>query len=226
MKPTTIDAYHAARTEADRAICDALRAAIGAGLPEAEGPLCVVVSRLTEQKGLDLLADALPRLLDEGGQLALLGTGDPALEARWREWDGHPGVAVRIGYDEGLARRMIAGGDAILVPSRFEPCGLTQLYGLRHGTIPMVAMTGGLVDTVIPATPAGLLAEAATGVQFMPVTADALSRAFDQTMRLWRDRATWDAMRKRAMRHPVGWDVSARAYADLYAGLLKDRTTE
>ncbi|MBM2575580.1 glycogen synthase GlgA [Jannaschia sp. Os4] len=201
----------------------ALRAEMG--LPATDGPLCVVVSRLTEQKGLDVLADALPRLVDEGGQLVMLGSGDAALERRWTEWAAHPNVAVRIGYDEALARRMMAGGDAILVPSRFEPCGLTQLYGLRFGTIPLVAMTGGLVDTVIPATPAGLLAEAATGVQFMPVTADALSRAFDQLLRLWRDPETWGAMRRRAMRHPVGWDVSARAYADLYAGLLEDRAT-
>lgn len=190
---------------------------------DAPGPLCVVVSRLTGQKGIDVLVDALPRLLDEGGQLALLGSGDPALEARLRELAArHAGVAVRIGYDEALARLMIEGGDAILVPSRFEPCGLTQLYGLRYGTIPVVGYTGGLVDTVIPATPAGLRAGVATGIQVHPVSADALSRAFDQLVRLYRSPDTWRAMQRNAMRHPVGWDRSAAEYAALYRAIAPD----
>lgn len=186
-------------------------------LPPGEGPLCVVVSRLSEQKGLDLLLDALPRLLDEGGRVALLGTGDAELERRWRDLAAaDPRVHAHIGYDEALARRMIAGGDAILVPSRFEPCGLTQLYGLRHGTIPLVTMTGGLADTVIDASPAALRAEAATGVQVRPVTADALSRGLDRLCRLHRDAGTWRRMQRNAMRAPVGWDASAPAYAALY----------
>lgn len=102
----------------------------------------MVVSRLTEQKGLDLLLQALPTLIGRGGQLALLGSGDPWLEDAFRRAAG-PNVGIRIGYDEALSHRMIAGGDAILVPSRFEPCGLTQLYGLRYGTLPLVALTGG-----------------------------------------------------------------------------------
>ena len=191
------------------------------GLGPAPGPLCVVVSRLTEQKGLDILLDAMPRLLDEGGQLAVLGTGDRTLEAAFRAAaEFHPNVAVRIGYDEKLARLLIEGGDAILVPSRFEPCGLTQLYGLRYGTLPLVAYTGGLVDTVVPATPAGLRAGAATGLQFHPVTADALSRGLDRLCSLYRDRELWLRIQKNAMRHPVGWDLSAKEYARLYAGLI------
>lgn len=190
------------------------------GLDERSGPLCVVVSRLTEQKGLDVLLDAMPRLLDEGGQIALLGTGDPVIETAFqRAARNHPGVAVRIGYDEALARLLIEGGDAILVPSRFEPCGLTQLYGLRFGTIPLVAYTGGLADTIIPATPAGLRAKAATGLQFHPVTADALSRAFDQLVGLYRQPDLWLTMQKNAMKHPVGWDQSAEEYKALYAEL-------
>ncbi len=191
------------------------------GLGEAQGPLAVVVSRITEQKGLDLLIDALPRLLDEGGQLALLGSGDKTLEhALKTAAEKHPNVAIRIGYDEALARLLIEGGDAILVPSRFEPCGLTQLYGLRYGTIPVVAYTGGLADTVIPASPAGLRAGVATGIQFHPATADAMSRALDQLCRLYRQPDLWLKMQRNAMRHPVGWDQSAGEYASLYASLI------
>jgi len=192
-------------------------------LPEGwPGPLCVVVSRLTEQKGLDILLQALPALLDRGGQLALLGSGDPAMEAAFRAYaDRHPGVAVRIGYDEALARRLIAGGDAILVPSRFEPCGLTQLYGLRYGTLPLVALTGGLADTVINASPAGLAAGCATGVQFQPVTAQALAHALMRLVSLYQQKPVWTRMMANAMASPVGWSQSATAYAALYAQMVK-----
>ncbi|MFN4057235.1 MAG: glycogen synthase GlgA [Roseinatronobacter sp.] len=193
----------------------ALRAEFG--LPEATGPLCIVVSRLTEQKGLDLLLDALPALLAHGGQLAVLGTGDPALEAAFKRASAHPHVAVRIGYDEALSHRMMAGADAILVPSRFEPCGLTQLYGLRYGTLPVVALTGGLADTVIPATPATLAARVvATGFQFHPVTAQALAGALTRLCHVYQNPAIWSQMSRNAMAHPVGWDHSAADYAALY----------
>lgn len=189
------------------------------GLDPVDGPLCVVISRLSQQKGLDLLLEALPRLLAEGGALALLGSGDSGLEAAFRSAAAQASgrVAVRIGYDEALAHRLIAGGDAILVPSRFEPCGLTQLYGLRYGTLPVVALTGGLADTVIPANDAALRAGVATGVQFHPVTAEALAEALAETCRLFRDRAAWERMQRNAMRHPVGWGASAPQYAALYA---------
>lgn len=196
----------------------ALRAEFG--LPEADGPLCVVVSRLTEQKGLDLLLDALPALLDRGGQLALLGSGDPTLEKAFAEYD-HPYVSARIGYDEALSHRMIAGGDAILVPSRFEPCGLTQLYGLQYGTLPVVALTGGLADTVIPATSATMAKQVATGLQFHPVTADALSNALMQLCDLFAAPKLWSKMQRNAMAQPVGWAPSAAAYAALYDDLVK-----
>jgi starch synthase len=190
------------------------------GLPAAEGPLCVVVSRLTEQKGLDLLLQALPTLLERGGQLALLGSGEPSLEAAFRAATRDPNVAVHIGYDEALSHRMMAGGDAILVPSRFEPCGLTQLYGLRYGTVPLVALTGGLADTVINASPAALARGVATGVQFAPVTADALRVALDDLCDLYADPARWRQLQKNGMKHPVGWDQSASAYAALYSEVL------
>lgn len=190
------------------------------GLAPAEGPLCVVISRLTEQKGLDLLLDALPTLLDHGGQLAVLGSGDPAMERAFKQAARHAQISVRIGYDEALSHRMIAGGDAILVPSRFEPCGLTQLYGLRYGTIPLVALTGGLADTVIPATPATLSGKVvATGVQFHPVTTLALSNALSRLCGLYAQPRLWRQMSRNAMAQPVGWDHSAAAYAALYKDL-------
>ena len=193
------------------------------GLPQSDGPLCVVISRLTVQKGLDLLLSALPRLLDGGGQLALLGSGEPELEYAFREVaERHEGVAVRIGYDAALAERLYAGGDAILVPSRFEPCGLTQLYGLRYGTIPVVALTGGLADTVIPATPAGLRVGVANGLQFHPVDSDSLGRALTTLVALYRDPPTWRRMQQNAMKQPVGWDSSATEYVALYEDLLGD----
>ena len=191
------------------------------GLPQADGPLCVVVSRLTHQKGLDLLLAALPRLIDEGGQLALLGSGEAALESAFLSAAQQPHVTVTIGYDEALAHLLLEGGDAILVPSRFEPCGLTQLYGLRYGTVPLVTHTGGLADTVIDASPAGLRSGAATGIQVHPITADALSRAFDRLVGLYRQPDLWLRMQKNAMRFPVGWDQSAAEYKALYDGLIQ-----
>ncbi len=196
----------------------ALRAEFG--LPATDGPLCVVVSRLTGQKGIDLLIEALPALLEIGGQLAVLGSGDSALESALSlAAERHAGVALRLGYDEALSHRMMEGGDAILVPSRFEPCGLTQLYGLRYGTLPVVALTGGLADTVINASAAGLAAGVATGLQFHPVTAQALANTLIRLCELYRQPEIWNRMVLNAMEHPVGWDASARAYADLFEAM-------
>ncbi len=215
--PAVPHGYKTARGKAKNKA--ALRAEMG--LPDAEGPLCVVVSRLTEQKGLDLLLAALPALLARGGQLALLGSGDLALEnAFQRAAAEHPGVAVRIGYDEALSHRLVAGGDAMLVPSRFEPCGLTQMYALRYGTIPVVALTGGLADTVIHASPAALATGAATGLQFYPVTADGMEQALIDLATLYAQPKVWARMQRNAMAHPVGWGSSAAAYHALYADLV------
>ncbi|MXQ09408.1 glycogen synthase GlgA [Alphaproteobacteria bacterium GH1-50] len=186
------------------------------GLAKSDGPLAVVISRLSHQKGLDLLLEALPAFLDRGGQLALLGSGDKGLERAFAEAAGHPNVAVRIGYDEALSHRMMAGGDAILVPSRFEPCGLTQLYGLRYGTIPVVAMTGGLVDTVINASPMALRSGVATGLQFGPITAHAMAGALMRLTELYAEPETWAQLQANAMRQEVGWNASAAEYAALY----------
>lgn len=186
------------------------------GLPDSDGPLAIVVSRLSHQKGLDLLLEALPAFIDRGGQLALLGSGDKALESAFIKAAEQPNVAVRIGYDEALSHRMMAGADAILVPSRFEPCGLTQLYGLRYGTVPVVAATGGLVDTVIPASPMAMRSGVATGLQVSPLTSHALATTLGNLVDLYHDVDAWAMLQSNAMRQSVGWEASAAEYASLY----------
>ena len=197
----------------------ALQAEFGLDVP---GPLAIVVSRLTDQKGIDLLPAVIPEFIAGGGGLLVLGSGDPVLEAAMRALaQRYPGrVAVRIGYDEDLSHRMFAGGDAVLVPSRFEPCGLTQMYGLRYGTLPVVAAVGGLADTVITANPAGLAAGVATGLTFHPTDAAAFAQALRQLLALHADPKQWAKLQRNAMAHPVGWETSAVAYADLYESLL------
>ncbi len=190
-------------------------------LPEADGPLAVVVSRMTQQKGLDVLLAALPSLLDQDGQLALLGSGDPDLEAGFQAAaQSSDDVFVRVGYDEDLAHRLIAGGDAILVPSRFEPCGLTQLYALRYGTIPVVSYTGGLADTVIHASPMAIASGAATGLHIHPLNEEALRLTFQDLATLFRTPDVWSKMQKTAMAQQVGWDSPADAYAQLYQEVI------
>lgn len=191
-----------------------------------DGPLFCVVSRLTQQKGLDALAAAIPALVAAGGQLAVLGTGEPGLEALYQTAAAeHPGrVGVHIGYDEGFAHLMQGGADAILIPSRFEPCGLTQLYGLRYGTLPVVARTGGLADTVIDANAAALAAGVATGFVFDAVSPEGIAAVIERVTAAYRSPAVWDQMRAAAMRHPVGWTESAKAYAALYARLSTQHT--
>ena len=188
---------------------------------DVPGPLAIVVSRLTDQKGIDLLPKVIPDFVLGGGGLIVLGSGDPAMEGAMRGLAARfPGrVAVRIGYDEGLSHRLFAGADAVLVPSRFEPCGLTQMYGLRFGTIPVVSLVGGLADTVIGASPATLAAGAATGVTFHPVDALAFRQAMAKLLELYRQPKLWAKLRQNAMAHPVGWEVSAADYAGLYERL-------
>lgn len=187
------------------------------GLEPGDGPLAVIITRMTLQKGIDLLLEALSDFLAEGGQIAMLGSGDRRMELAWeRAAAGSPSIGVRIGYDEELAHRMMAGGDAILVPSRFEPCGLTQLYGLRYGTIPVVARTGGLSDTVIHANEAAIRAGVATGIQFAPDSVEALRAALRQLSTFYRNEPLWQRLQRNAMAQAVDWDPSARQYAALY----------
>ena len=194
------------------------------GLEPGDGPLFVAVSRLTWQKGMDVLGECVDHLIGLGGRLVVLGAGDSAIVG---ELQGaatrHPGrMALRIGYDEALAHRMQAGGDAILVPSRFEPCGLTQLYALAYGCVPVVARTGGLADTVIDANFAALVAGAATGLVFSPVDYPGFSEAIRRAISLYHDRATWSAIQRAGMRCDYSWSHSAAAYAALYRELVAE----
>ncbi|MBS0559047.1 MAG: glycogen synthase GlgA [Proteobacteria bacterium] len=212
--------YDAARLDGKAADRAALQAETGLD-PDPAALLACVVSRLTDQKGLDLLAEALPVLLDGGGQLALLGSGVAEMEDAFHALAAaHPGrVSVRIGYDEALSHRLVAGADAIVVPSRFEPCGLTQLIGLRYGTIPIVARTGGLADSVIDANVAALQAGVATGFVFEPVDAEGMRHALRRALAAFADRTAWRGMIQAAMRQPVGWTRSAAQYRALYNDL-------
>jgi starch synthase len=189
----------------------------------AGGPIFVVVSRLTWQKGMDVLLDTVDHLVGLGGRLALLGSGEPEIEAGFHAAAArYPGrVAVRTGYDEDLSHRMQAGGDAILLPSRFEPCGLTQLYALAYGCVPVVARTGGLADTVIDANPAALAAGVATGVQHGSVSYDSLVTALTRTVALYDRPEDWLRIQRNGMACDFSWNASGRAYAELYRSLVQ-----
>jgi len=189
------------------------------GLPlRPDACLLGVVSRLSWQKGLDLLADNLPLILREGLQLVLLGSGEHDLQEQYRAAaKSHPAqIGVVIGYDEDLAHLIQAGSDGLVVPSRFEPCGLTQLCALRYGAVPIVARVGGLADTVTDANDATLADDSATGVQFAPVTADALADALRRAHLLFHDKPVWQRLQTTGMNVDVSWRTPARQYADLY----------
>jgi starch synthase len=184
----------------------------------SEAPLFGVVSRITWQKGLDLLLQALPSLVAAGGQLALLGSGERPLEEGFAEAAReHAGaVGCIFAYDEGLAHLIQGGSDFILVPSRFEPCGLTQLCALRYGSIPVVARVGGLADPIVDANEAALLAGVATGIQFAPPTNDELIDAVKRAVALFKDQTAIRRARLNGMRADVSWRGPAKRYAALY----------
>ncbi|WP_445191968.1 glycogen synthase GlgA [Sphingomonas sp. Tas61C01] len=190
-------------------------------LDPGDGPIFTVISRLTWQKGMDVLAECLDDLVALGGRLALLGSGDAALEQAFLAAAArHPGrIGVTIGYDEPLSHLLQGGADAILIPSRFEPCGLTQLYGLAYGCVPVVARTGGLADTVIDANEAALAAGVATGFQLGEVGYNSLSHAIRRAIDAYADPAIWAAVQQNGMRADFSWRQSGRRYADLYASL-------
>lgn len=190
--------------------------------PDPDAMLFGVVSRLSEQKGLDLVLAGLSRLLADGAQLALLGSGDMALESSFRTASiaHHGQVGCFFGYDEGLAHLIQGGSDALLVPSRFEPCGLTQLCAMRYGSVPIVSRVGGLADTVIDANEMAIAAGVATGLQFGPVLLSPFMDAIDRTKALWRDRQAWRRLQGNGMRADVSWRRPAKQYADLYRSCL------
>ena len=181
-----------------------------------------VISRLSSQKGLDLILDNLPLILAADMQLALLGSGDPELQASYlAAAKSHPGrIGVVIGYDENLAHLIQAGVDALVVPSRFEPCGLTQLCALRYGAVPIVSRVGGLADTVVDADPMAIAANDATGIQFAPVTSENLAAALGRADALFHDGPVWKKIQNNGMTRDVSWGNSARQYAALYRRIV------
>jgi starch synthase len=193
------------------------------GLDESPSdPLFGVVSRMAYQKGLDLLLESVDTLVGLGAQLVILGSGDKALEngfaAATERYKGR--VAVNLGYDEPLANRVLAGSDVLVVPSRFEPCGLTQLYALAYGALPLVRRTGGLADTVVDADHEG-----ATGFHFEHASALDIQSALRRVVGVYRDEPKrWTSMQRNAMKQDFGWRGSAKKYIQLYQDLLKPTT--
>lgn len=184
-----------------------------------------IVSRLSWQKGLDLLLDALPSVVGRGVQFVVLGAGDAGLEAGFTAAvAAYPGrVGVYIGYDEPVAHLVQAGAGVVLVPSRFEPCGLTQLCALRYGAIPVVSRVGGLADTVIDANEMALVAGVATGVQFAPPDREGLDLAILRAAMLFAQPEVWQRMQHNGMNTDVSWNRSGSQYARLYRDALGSR---
>ncbi|KKC26898.1 glycogen synthase GlgA [Sphingomonas sp. SRS2] len=192
------------------------------GLKRGKGPIFAVISRLTWQKGIDLIVDAVEHLVAHGGRLVVLGSGDSAFEgALLAAAARHRGmIGIVTAYDEPLAHLIQGGADAILIPSRFEPCGLTQLYGQRYGTIPIAARTGGLADTIVDANEAALAVGCATGLLHEPGSGEALKAAISRAIALYWAPGVWLAMRKQGMRADYGWERSSARYAALYRSLI------
>jgi starch synthase len=218
--PAADDAIAASYSRDDltgKAVCrDELVRELGLSV-DPEHVLIGVIARMTGQKGVDLVADLVPELEQLGARMIVLGSGERDLEARFR-WlaDAFEAqLAVRIGFDVALARRIYAGCDAFVMPSRFEPCGLGQLYAMRYGTIPVVHAVGGLRDTVIDPGNEALALGNGTGVSFAPATAGALRIALSRAIRLVRDSRAVVALRRAAMDRDSSWDASARRYLEV-----------
>ena len=214
--------YDAAKPAGKTACRQRLQAEFGLDV-QSEAPLFGVVSRLTEQKGIQLVLEGLPEMLRRGGQLVVLGSGDALLEAALREAAAaQPSrVALRVGYDEPMAHRIVAGVDVIVVPSRFEPCGLTQLYGLRYGALPLVRRVGGLADSVVDSALENLAEDTATGFVFDRFeVADYLS-AVRRAFALHGRRSEWKKVQLRAMQQRFDWETAADQYLAVYRSIAE-----
>lgn len=192
------------------------------GLDESHVFLIGVIARLTAQKGLDLLVEIAPELIEMNLQLVILGTGDAAYVDQFRTLsEKYPRrVAFRNSFDEGLAHRIEAGADLLLMPSRYEPCGLSQLYSLRYGTVPLVRKTGGLADTVIPYSPRNIKEKRATGFMFTEPTAEALLCAVMLAAAMYERKSIWRTIMQTGMRLDHSWNRSAKTYVDLFRSVL------
>ncbi len=222
--PALAAPYAANRLAAKRANKLALQREMGLDAA-VDRPLFGVVSRLTDQKGIDLLlalGTALPEL---PAQLAVLGSGEPAFEAGFLALaDKLPGqVAVRLGFDEDLAHRIEAGADCFLMPSRFEPCGLNQMYSLRYGTPPLVQATGGLADTVVDVNDATLADKTGNGFVMADGSAAALWSAMQRVAAAWQDKRLWQRIQQNGMRRDFSWRHAAADYGRLYRDAVAAR---
>ena len=192
------------------------------GLPiEEQIPLFGLIGRLVEQKGIDLLLDCFSEMISMKLQFVLLGSGDKVFEKQLQEFaELYPDkIAIKIGYDEALAHLIEAGADAFLMPSRFEPCGLNQMYSQRYGTVPIVRKTGGLADTVIDALPETLGNQTATGIVFNEASPSALLEAIKRTLILYSMPDSWKKIQVNAMGKDFSWQRSAKQYLELYQTL-------
>jgi starch synthase len=185
------------------------------------------VSRFTEQKGIDLVIEAVPWILRLPAQVVMVGTGDAAAEEAVRglvaRFPGRAGAYV--GFEEALAHRVEAGADIFLMPSRFEPCGMNQMYSQRYGTPPVVRATGGLADSVVDCTPENLAAGTASGFAFAPPTGLALLEAVERAVKAYRDPPTWRALQLNGMARDFSWRASAARYAEIYARIAPRRVS-
>ncbi|OQW35927.1 MAG: hypothetical protein A4E19_15840 [Nitrospira sp. SG-bin1] len=191
------------------------------GLPNLDVPLLSVIGRLTFQKGFDLLIEVIPELMSLDTQIAILGTGDHHLEQQFITAQAtYPDrIGLSLGFDEGMAHRIEAGSDMLIMPSRYEPCGLSQLYSLRYGTVPIVRRTGGLADTVVPFRPSTIKSRRATGFHFIDASTDSLLSALLLSLHVYKEEETWAALIYAGMKTDLSWDRSAKSYVDLYREL-------
>ncbi len=191
------------------------------GLPNRDVPLLAVIGRLTFQKGFDLLIDMIPELMSLDTQIVVLGTGDHHLEQQFIAANTrYPNrIGLCLGFDEGMAHRIEAGSDMLIMPSRYEPCGLSQLYSLRYGTVPIVRRTGGLADTVVPYRPSTVKSRCATGFHFIDASTDSLLSALLLSLHVYKERQTWQSLIHTGMKTDLSWDRSAKLYVELYRGL-------
>jgi len=211
--------YQAGKTAGKKRCKAALQKEFGLEV-SATTPLLVIISRLAEQKGIDLLLANAQRWIERGYQLAVLGSGDPHSEhALHQIADANPEqIFFWRGFNEDLARRIYAGGDIFLMPSRFEPCGLGQLMAMRYGTVPVVRATGGLIDTVINHKE---VKTRATGVHFTDATPEAFDEAVEYTIALYRNSTVWSRLRSNGLKRDSSWEASAAEYGGLYQELLQ-----
>lgn len=189
--------------------------------PDADAPLIGIISRLDPQKGFDLIGAGLDAIVAAGAQIVLLGTGMPEYHLIFeRAAKRHPGrISANLRFDNALAHRIEAGADMFLMPSRYEPCGLNQLYSLRYGTVPIVRATGGLADSVTDATAAGIRSGKSTGFVFEEYSETALLKTVKRAIKLFGDRERWTQLMRNGMKCDFSWTAAARQYAALYERL-------